>query len=173
MTEITAEQYRQLIEELNIPVDTLETAAVLLCLATSLGSNGCHNCPVSLCDYDSRTVYQKQCLHEPCQSNLLRWLRDKANGISKAMDIELSSNDAEKWAEWKQLDKEGRLVVLPCAIGTRVYRVISDKSVDWPDPPRYIITPRAFSLNDISSFGTTVFISKEEAELKAAALSVC
>ena len=78
MKELTLEQLKMLIDELNFPVDSLGKATTLLCLATSLGSGGCKNCPVVLFNYDTRTEYEKCSLHEPCQRNLYNWIKDKS-----------------------------------------------------------------------------------------------
>lgn len=56
-------------DELDRPIKSLGEAAVVLCMAL-----GCKNCPVTLFDYDKRTEYEKCCLHEPCQTNLYKWL---------------------------------------------------------------------------------------------------
>ena len=59
--------------ELDRPIKSLGEAAVVLCMAL-----GCENCPVTLFDYDKRTEYEKCCLHEPCQTNLYKWLVEQA-----------------------------------------------------------------------------------------------
>lgn len=56
------------------------------------------------------------------------------------------------------------IIVLPCKIGTRVYRLIPDLSVTWPDPSEYKIIWDTFKLDDIYTFGKTVFLTREEAE---------
>lgn len=65
-------------DEFDRPIKDIYTAAVLLCMATSFGSNNCSNCPVILFDYDKRTEYEKCCLHEPCQTNLYKWLLEQS-----------------------------------------------------------------------------------------------
>lgn len=66
-------------DEFNRPIKDVYSAAVLLCMATSLGTGNCSNCPVTLFDYDKRTEYEKCCLHEPCQTNLYKWLTEQSN----------------------------------------------------------------------------------------------
>ena len=65
-------------DEFNRPIKNIYSAAVLLCMATSLGSDDCSNCPVTLFNCDKRTEYEKCCLHEPCQTNLYKWLVEQA-----------------------------------------------------------------------------------------------
>ena len=60
-------------DELDRPIKNLGEAAVVLCMAL-----GCENCPVVLFDYDKRTEYEKCNLHEPCVSNLFKWITEEA-----------------------------------------------------------------------------------------------
>lgn len=66
-------------------------------------------------------------------------------------------------SEYEDLKEQDRLVILPCKIGTRVYRIVSDLSVTWPDPPAYKVIWDTFKLQDVDAFGKTVFLSEEEA----------
>jgi hypothetical protein len=67
-------------EELNFPVKDLYSAAIMLCLAIGFGkdSKACEHCPVHIFDYHPVTKYEKQVLHEPCQTNLYKWLIEQA-----------------------------------------------------------------------------------------------
>lgn len=56
------------------------------------------------------------------------------------------------------------VIVLPCKVGTRVYRIVPDISVTWPDPTEYKTIWDNFKLTDIYNFGKTVFLTREEAE---------
>jgi hypothetical protein len=60
--------------------------------------------------------------------------------------------------------EEGRIIVLPCKVGSRIYRIVPDGSVIYPDPPEYMVIWDVFKLQDINNFGKTVFLTKEEAE---------
>ena len=60
--------------------------------------------------------------------------------------------------------QDGRIVVLPCKVGARIYRIVPDRSVIYPDPPEYMVIWDIFKLQDINNFGKTVFLTKEEAE---------
>lgn len=66
-------------EEFNRPINDLYSAAIILCLALGMNENGCKNCPVTLFNYEKRTIFEKCCLHEPCQTNLYKWLIAKGN----------------------------------------------------------------------------------------------
>ena len=56
------------------------------------------------------------------------------------------------------------VIVPPCKMGTRVYRLVPDLSVIWPDSTEYKIVWDTFRLSDIYSFGKTVFLTREDAE---------
>lgn len=43
----------------------------------------------------------------------------------------------QKLAQYEDLEEQGQLVILPCKIGTRIYRIVPDLSVTYPDPPEY------------------------------------
>ena len=62
-----------------------------------------------------------------------------------------------------EADKEGRVVILPCKLGTKVYR-IRYKIVDYPDKPKPEITTTWFTPEYREDIGKTVFLTREEAE---------
>lgn len=66
-------------------------------------------------------------------------------------------------SQYEDLKEQDRLVILPCKIGTRVYRIVPDPSVTWPDPPEKNVIWDTFKLQDVNAFGKTVFLSEEEA----------
>lgn len=66
------------LDELNMPITNLQTAAVVLCLAINISGGDCSNCPVVLLKYETRTRREKCIGMEPCQTNLYRWLIDEA-----------------------------------------------------------------------------------------------
>ena len=78
--------------------------------------------------------------------------------------------------EYKQLEEQGLLLRLPCAVGTTVY-----KTTWWDDVTETVkvggktfyrtvhkhkVSKSTFSLLDIYDFGKTVFLTKAEAEQK-------
>ena len=67
-------------------------------------------------------------------------------------------------AEYESAKADGRLLVLPCRVGSRVYRVVPDPGVTWPDAPEYKVIWSTFSLDDIYIFKKKVFMTLEEAE---------
>ena len=66
-------------------------------------------------------------------------------------------------------DQEGRVIVLPCKVGTKVYRVWQ-KIVDYMDAPEAEIVEIEFGEVCRKDFGKTVFLTREEAEKALAEL---
>ena len=81
-----------------------------------------------------------------------------------------------KLKEYEDLEEQGRLVKLPCKIGTEVYDitwwdnvqekvVIKGKSY-YRTVYKHKLTKLPFTYSDIDNFGKTVFLTKSEAEQK-------
>ena len=83
---------------------------------------------------------------------------------------------ARKLAEYEDLDEQGRLVKLPCKIGTEVYditwwdnvqeKVVVKGKAYYRTVHKHKITKLPFTYSDIDDFGKTVFLTKSEAEQK-------
>ena len=65
--------------------------------------------------------------------------------------------------ELAEADKDGRVLILPCKVGTRVYRIWY-KIADYPDEPEMEIVETKFGEGCREDFGKTVFLTREEAE---------
>lgn len=73
----------------------------------------------------------------------------------------------EKLAEYETAEDKGRLVVLPCKVGSTVYRIlytlafgeIGDKA-----EKHYFIRETSFEYGMIDDLNETVFLTREEAE---------
>ena len=92
-------------------------------------------------------------------------------------------DNAEYWLEgyfklkdYEDLEEQGRLVKLPCKVGTEVYNitwwddvqekvVVKGKSY-YRTVHKHKVTKSTFSYLDIDEFGKTVFLTKSEAEAK-------
>lgn len=82
----------------------------------------------------------------------------------------------DKLARYEDLEEQGRLLKLPCKIGTEVYNTtwwddVQEKVVVKGKPyyrtvHKYKVTKSTFRYFDISKFGKTTFLTKEEAEAK-------
>lgn len=69
----------------------------------------------------------------------------------------------ERLAAYEDAEEQGRLVAMPCPIGTEVWRVNFDKR-------RRPIERLRFDVNLYFAFGKTVFLTREEAEAVLAKL---
>ena len=77
----------------------------------------------------------------------------------------LSSCDISfgRLAELLTADKDGRLVVLPCQVGTATYYIHYPIAV-YPDKSEPEIKRGIFTLCDLDRVGHSVFLTREEAE---------
>lgn len=83
---------------------------------------------------------------------------------------------AEKLAEYEDLEEHGRLIKLPCKIGTEVYnttwwddvqeKVVVKGKTYYRTVHKHKVSKSIFDYRDIKEFGKTVFLTKEEAEAK-------
>lgn len=100
--------------------------------------NPCNNCNV----------------YNPCTGTCGKW-------------HEWNRNVLQKLAEYETAEDEGRLVVLPCKVGSTVYRIlytlafgeIGDKA-----EKHYFIRETSFEYGMIDDLNETVFLTHEEAE---------
>lgn len=65
--------------------------------------------------------------------------------------------------ELAEADKDGRVVVLPCKVGTATYHIHYPIAV-YPDESEPEIKRGIFTLCDLDRVGHTVFLTREEAE---------
>ena len=82
----------------------------------------------------------------------------------------------EKLADYEDAEEQGRLVKLPCKIGTEVYditwwddvqeKVVVKGKAYYRTVHKHKVTKLPFTYSDIDNFGKTVFLTKSEAEQK-------
>lgn len=73
----------------------------------------------------------------------------------------LIDEDVDKWEEYKQLEEQGRLLKLPCKVGTDIYYIFG-----IPNEMPCTIESCVFELSDINEIGESLFLTKSEAEAK-------
>ena len=78
-----------------------------------------------------------------------------ANGYNDLID---------KLAHYEDMEDQGRLIELPCAVGTPIWLITWD--YDEFNDRCYYATPTTFALEDVVDLGTAIFLTKEEAEAK-------
>ena len=82
----------------------------------------------------------------------------------------------EKLGKYEDLEEQGRLIKLPCKIGTKVYditwwddieeKVVVKGKAYYRIVRKHKVTKIPFTYSDIDDFGKTVFLTKSEAEQK-------
>lgn len=90
--------------------------------------------------------------------------------------IELAIQALEKLKEYQQLEEQGRLIKLPCKIGTKVYnttlwddvqeKVVVEGKTYYRTIHEHKVSKSTFGYLDIPEFGKTVFLTRKEAEAK-------
>lgn len=70
---IIIEDHKMLEEEMNRSIKTLAELATQFCCLTE-----CENCPVMIYDYEKRSKLEKENLHEPCCTNLYKWIIEQS-----------------------------------------------------------------------------------------------
>lgn len=81
--------------------------------------------------------------------------------IKVAKDHEQLAEWLEKSKEYQQLEEQGRLIKLPCKVGTDIYYILG-----IPNETPCTIDKCTFELSDINKIGKTLFLTREEAEVK-------
>lgn len=108
-----------------------------------------------------------------------------SGGVAFTFDLDITCQPSEarkilnlatKLKEYEDLEEQGRLVKLPCKIGTEVYNItwwddVQEKVVVKGKTycrtvRKHKVTKSIFSYFDILEFGKTVFLTKAEAEAK-------
>ena len=92
--------------------------------------------------------------------------KDKADEIAlkimRLADLE-SLCSYNRLRELAEADKDGRVVVLPCKVGTATYYIRYPIAL-YPDESEPEIKRGIFTLPDLDRFGHSVFLTREEAE---------
>ena len=77
----------------------------------------------------------------------------------------------EELAKYKQLEEDGLLLRLPCAIGSTIYKSkyptrVDEDGTEWEicDKKRATVEPLNFALCHLNSIGRLYFLTREEAE---------
>lgn len=100
---------------------------------------------------------------------LTKWIDDGESRYA-IPDPEIKSNGhrkcCNKLAELEDLEEQGRLLRLPCDIGTRVYKpfLIICRENPWIFSPN--IDVHYITLEDLPEMGKKVFLTSQEADIK-------
>ena len=104
---------------------------------------------------------------------------EKCDGLgasSKCDNCEIMTSVCEKLGKYEDLEEQGRLVKLPCKIGTKVYnitwwddvqaKVVVKGKTYYRTIHKHKVSKSTFGYTDIEEIGKTVFLTKSEAEAK-------
>ena len=117
-------------------------------------------------------------INEDFCKETMKMMRELIGHASHRLDCEESRVKSlkKKLKEYRDLEKQGLLLRLPCPIGTTVYnttwwddvteKVDVDGKTFYRTVHKYKVSKSTFSLVDIYDFGKTVFLTKAEAKQK-------
>lgn len=104
------------------------------------------------------------------------WIDDELWESACEPDCEEIDAVYRKLKDYEDLEEHGRLIKLPCKIGTEVYnttwwddaqeKVIVKGKTYFRTVHKHKVSKSTFSYFDIGEFGKTVFLTKSEAEAK-------
>ena len=89
--------------------------------------------------------------------------RDLYGRLKAYEDIAELCGGFDRLRELAEADKDGRVLILPCKLGTKVYR-IRYEIADYPDEPDLEIADTWFTPEYRDDIGKTVFLTRAEAE---------
>ena len=75
-----------------------------------------------------------------------------------------------KLAHYEDLEEQGRLIELPCAVGDTVYKITTQRDA-YDDQEYPVVIQASFRMDMLSLINKKVFLTKEEAEAKLKELS--
>lgn len=81
-----------------------------------------------------------------------------------------SCNNCDKYRRelqrYKDLEEQGKLIKLPCAVGDTVYEVVPLPMMFDELKEGHIVLEKEFDFNDLKDFNEWVFLTEEETEAK-------
>ena len=81
--------------------------------------------------------------------------------LQNAKEYDQIAEMLEHFKEYQQLEEQGRLIKLPCKVGTNVYYILG-----IPNKTPCAIESCVFELSDIYKIGKSLFLTKPEVEAK-------
>ena len=93
----------------------------------------------------------------------VQYQADFVDRLAAYEDIAELCGGFDRLRELAEADKDGRVLILPCKLGTKVYR-IRYTIADYPDEPDLEIADTWFTPEYRDDIGKTVFLTRAEAE---------
>ncbi len=100
----------------------------------------------------------------------IKHTKDIAKDVSECTDCRMEHKQLTGWLEellaYRKMEEQGRLLRLPCDIGTRVYKpfIVVCQEKPWIFSPN--IDVHYITLEDLPEMGKKVFLTSQEADIK-------
>lgn len=85
-------------------------------------------------------------------------------------DCPTINNIFEKLAKYEELEDDGKLLKLPCAVGDRIYIILHNRTIQESEVVKFEMTLKGWCVTTtdwfylFEEFDKTVFLTREEAE---------
>ena len=131
------------------------------CFEAPCYGSGCKikDCPFETAVCERLAAYEDTGLYPESVEALKLSMMGKA--ISEV--TEFDGLPIDRLRELAEADRDGRVLILPCKLGTKVYR-IRYEIADYPDEPDLEIADTWFTPEYRDDIGKTVFLTRAEAE---------
>lgn len=132
------------------------------CKATEEGDEDCRGCAINQC-FNKLGEYENTAITPEQIREIDRLYAEKCKELANI------TAELEKLQEYRDLDNQGKLLKLPCAVGDTIYTIYSDEDSSFVEEPKVVevSTHRVWidsAYFDYDDFGKTVFLEKEAAE---------
>lgn len=106
----------------------------------------------------------------------IKHAKDIAKDVSECTDCRMEHKQLTGWLEellaYRKMDKQGRLMRLPCKVGSNIYRITDDgidvaecREITVADKEMYIESNTFCDWISFDEIGKTVFLTEAEAKL--------
>lgn len=124
-----------------------------------------------------RARYSVRMVMEMTLEEAIKHAKDIAKDVSECTDCRIEHRQLTGWLEellaYRKMDKQGRLLRLPCKVGSNIYRITDDgidiaecREITVADKEMYIESNTFCDWISFDEIGKTVFLTEAEAKLK-------
>ena len=145
------------------------------CKATEDGNEDCEECAINRC-FNKLGAYENleerlQKTYGECDGILEKIVEhlERHEGVELPEPVHkarlLTDGEVDRWEEYKCLEKQGKLLKLPCAVGDTVYVLRIDNATYMMNNEKvWEIIEERFEMRHFDCIGKTVFLTREGAE---------
>lgn len=124
-----------------------------------------------------RARYSVRMVMKMTLEEAIKHTKDIAKDVSECTDCRMEHKQLTGWLEellaYRKMDKQGRLMRLPCKVGSNIYRITDDgidvaecREITVADKEMYIESNTFCDWISFDEIGKTVFLTEAEAKLK-------